>query len=90
MTTRDLDFIFILTKYGELSTIEDHLYHCMLCLFCSGFNATVATKKICKVCGYILKVNKCHKWFRKFVNDDFDLTDNDQSLRPAYFDNDAC
>ena len=68
---------------------EEHLRHCMLFHFRSGFNATIATTKICDVYGDVLKVNKCQRWFRKFSNNDFDLSDNDRSGRPVEFDNDA-
>jgi len=78
-----------LTKMADYEPSEDHLRHCMLFQFRSGFNATVATKKICEVYGNILKVNKCQRWFRKFANGDFDLSDNDRSGRPADFNNDA-
>ena len=61
----------------------------MLFLFRFGFKSTVATKKICEVYGYILKLNKCQRWFRKFANDYFDLSDNDRSGWPADFNNDA-
>jgi len=44
-------------------------------------------RKFVNVNGYLLKVNKCQRWFRKFANDDFDLSDDDQSGRPADFDN---
>ena len=77
------------TKMADYQPSEDHLRHYMLFLFCLGFNKTVATKKIYEVYEYILKVNKCHRWFRKFSNDDFDLSDNDRSGRPVDFDNDA-
>lgn len=68
---------------------EEHLRHCILFHFRSGVNAKVATKKICDVYGEVLKVNKCQRWFRKFSNGDFDLSDRDRSGRPVGFDNDA-
>ena len=40
-----------LTKMADYEPPEDHLRHCMLFQFRSGFNATVATKKICEVYG---------------------------------------
>ena len=46
------------TKMADYQQSEDHLRHCMLFHFRSGFNATFAIKKICEVYAYILKVNK--------------------------------
>lgn len=68
---------------------EEHLRHCILFLFRSGVNATVATKKICDVYGDVLKVNKCQHWFRKFSNGDFGLSDSARTGRPVGFDKDA-
>ena len=68
---------------------EEYLYHCMLFHFRSSFNAAIAIKTICHVYSDVLKVNKCQRWFRKFSNNDFDLSDNDRSGRPVEFDNDA-
>ena len=48
----------------------------MLFQFRSGYNATTTTTNICDICGYVLKVNKCQGWFRKFASGNFELSDN--------------
>jgi len=49
------------TKMAKYQPSEDHLCHYMLFHFRSGFNATVATKKICEVYRYILQ------WVAKLI-----------------------
>lgn len=68
---------------------EEHIRHCMLFYYHAGFNATVATQKICDVYRDVLKVNKCGRWYRRFADGDFDLTDKPRSGRPTECDQDA-
>lgn len=59
----------------------------MLFEFCTGSNATVATKKICKVYPSALDVHKCQRWFSKFRSGSFNLSDSYRSGRPTSLDN---
>ena len=55
-----------------------------------GFNATAATKKVCKVEGDNVVSNRtAQNWFKRFNEGDIDLGDNARSGRPTTVDSEA-
>ncbi|XP_014487390.1 PREDICTED: histone-lysine N-methyltransferase SETMAR-like, partial [Dinoponera quadriceps] len=63
-------------------TIEEgYLRHCMLFLFDQGLKANEAVKKINDIYGDVLKLNKCHRWFKKFKNENRNLEDVERKGR---------
>ncbi|CAK9820142.1 Histone-lysine N-methyltransferase SETMAR, partial [Anthophora quadrimaculata] len=70
-------------------TIEEaHLRRCMLLLFDRGMKANEAVNKITDTYGDVLKLNKCHRWFKKFKNGNRNLKDAARKGRPQKLDDD--
>ncbi|XP_014487685.1 PREDICTED: histone-lysine N-methyltransferase SETMAR-like [Dinoponera quadriceps] len=67
---------------------EGHLRHCMLFLFDQGLKANEAVKKINHTYGDVLKLNKYHRWFKKFKNGNRSLEDVERKGRPQKLDDD--
>lgn len=68
---------------------EVHLRHCMMFLFDQGMKANEAVKQINDTYGEILKLNKCHRWFKKFKKGNRSLKDLARKGRPQTLDNDV-
>lgn len=82
-------FLLSLNEMAEYQPTEEHLRHCMLFHYQLGFNATIATKKICRIYGNVLKVHECRRWFRKFAKGDFDLSRSIRNVRSDELDSDT-
>lgn len=67
---------------------KEHIRHCMLFQYNSGFNATVSTKNICAIYPDAISVRQCQNWFQKFREGNFDLEDKSKSGAPTVVDDD--
>ncbi|XP_023230347.1 histone-lysine N-methyltransferase SETMAR-like [Centruroides sculpturatus] len=68
---------------------KEHFRHIMLFYFRKGKNASQTQKKICSVYGEgAIDDSTCRKWFRKFRESNFNLSDAPRSGRPAEADDD--
>jgi len=64
----------------------NHMRHCMLYEFHKGSNPTTAVKNITAVYPEGVSVRNCRRWFLKFKEGNFDLTDEPRSGRPSLLD----
>ncbi|GFU23331.1 histone-lysine N-methyltransferase SETMAR [Nephila pilipes] len=62
--------------------------HCILFLFDQGMKANGAVKKITYTYGDVLKLNKCHRWFKELKNGNRNLKDAARKGRPTKLDDD--
>ena len=54
---------------------KQHIHHCLMYEFRRGGSVAEAFKNICAVYTDAVKVHKCQLWFKRFKNDDCDISD---------------
>ena len=66
---------------------KEYLRHCILFAFQLKKNAVEKTEMIFSAFGEGVVTHKtCKKWFQRFRNDDFDLSDRESSGQPKKFE----
>jgi len=75
-----------LLNIAKIAKNEQHFWHIMLFYFRKGKNASQTQKKICAMHSEsAVDDSTCHKWFRKFRENNFNVSDA-RSGRPTETD----
>jgi len=58
---------------------SEHIRHCLLFYFYQKKSAIDARRIMRKLCENVIVIRTCANWFKRFKNDDFDISNKEHS-----------